>query len=266
VPSTTIRFLAVGHVTNDLLAAGVRPGGSALYAALAAAYQGASGHVLTSHGPDFAGGGLLAGAGVSVTVLPAAHTTAFVNEYRPGGRTQRVTAVATPLAGAKVPPADVVFYCPVAGELSAGCPEAPPGALVGAGLQGWLRDLAPDGTVRPRADLDLSILPRCDAVFLSEEDLPSGGDLLDRLRAAFPLVACTAGAGGARLFFDGGIARVPALSVVEVDPTGAGDVFAATFLLALRAGCSPADAGARAAHAGAIAVTDVGPAALPRLT
>jgi sugar/nucleoside kinase (ribokinase family) len=46
-----------------------------------------------------------------------------------------------------------------------------------------------------------------------------------------PLVAVTGGEGGARLYADGRWRRIAAFPHEEVDPTGAGDVFAAAFLI-----------------------------------
>jgi len=59
--------------------------------------------------------------------------------------------------------------------------------------------------------------------------------------------------------------RVGAHPAREVDPTGAGDAFAAAFLLALARGADPADAARLGAAAGSIAVEGEGADALPRL-
>ena len=46
-------FLAIGHVTLDHFGETVRPGGAALYAAIAADRLGLSAGILTSHAEDF---------------------------------------------------------------------------------------------------------------------------------------------------------------------------------------------------------------------
>src|SRR3990172_5152636 len=58
----------------------------------------------------------------------------------------------------------------------------------------------------------------------------------EELAEEFPgrAFAVTKGANGARVYSEGNVYDLPAFTAVEVDPTGAGDVFAAAFLLALR--------------------------------
>ena len=46
-------FIAIGHVTLDRFGDDVRPGGSALYAAITADRLGLSAGILTSHSADF---------------------------------------------------------------------------------------------------------------------------------------------------------------------------------------------------------------------
>jgi sugar/nucleoside kinase (ribokinase family) len=105
--------------------------------------------------------------------------------------------------------------------------------------QGELRAFAPDGTVVPapwrRADF---VLPTVRAAVLSEEDL--GGDLtpVAEWSARAPIVI-TRGERGASLFRDGRELRVAAYRPREIiDPTGAGDSFAAGLLVALDEGQS----------------------------
>lgn len=67
------------------------------------------------------------------------------------------------------------------------------------------------------------------------------------------------GAEGATLLSASGVREAPAIPSEEVDPTGAGDAFAATFLAATVRGAAPYDALRRAAAAGALAVRKRGP-------
>jgi 1D-myo-inositol 3-kinase len=261
-----LRFVSLGHVTNDRLERGVAPGGSAMYAGLAAAELGAETRVVTSCGPDFVGRELLAAAGVSLDVVaPADVTTCFENVYRAGKRHQRVLATAAPLSQA-VADADVVFACPVVGEVAPSALVAPRGAVLGAGLQGWLRAVDAEGRVSRRVPDDLAFLAPCHVLFASDEDL--GDDEARVLPALLPLaelVVVTEGARGGRIYVKGTPSRYAAAPAREVDPTGAGDVFAAAFLLAIAARAAPAEAAVVAARAAAVAVSAEGPSALPAL-
>jgi 1D-myo-inositol 3-kinase len=67
---------------------------------------------------------------------------------------------------------------------------------------------------------------------------------------------------GARVYLEGKRHRVRAHPAREVDPTGAGDVFAAAFLVALAKREPPLAAGVVAACAASFAVEGEGPGAL----
>jgi 1D-myo-inositol 3-kinase len=253
VPSITTSFAAFGHVTNDILEGGLAAGGSALYAALTAAALGCRARVVTSHGPDFVGLEMLARAGVTVEGGGAPRTTTFRNVYREGRREEHVLAIAEPLV-VTAAAADVVFACPVIDEVARSLP-----AGAGAGLQGWLRQLDAGGRVAGKPLGDVGFLRPCRAVFLSDED--EGADVT-ALRATVPIVVVTHGRDGAEAHEGARTTRIAAHPAREVDPTGAGDVFAAAFLIGLCRGASVADAGALAARMAARVVEDVGPAAL----
>jgi sugar/nucleoside kinase (ribokinase family) len=75
-------------------------------------------------------------------------------------------------------------------------------------------------------------------------------------------VVLTRGARGATIFTDASREHVPAAPAREVDPTGAGDVFAAAFLVAIHEGASPREAAELAAAAAACAVEAPGVAGI----
>jgi sugar/nucleoside kinase (ribokinase family) len=94
---------------------------------------------------------------------------------------------------------------------------------------------------------------------------PSQGELaalgLDEadLAAAGAVVCTTRGAAGVRVRAGGEVVDVAAPPAREVDPTGAGDTFAGTFMAALLAGADPPEAARLACQAGAAAVQVLGP-------
>lgn len=102
-------------------------------------------------------------------------------------------------------------------------------------------------------------------LFPSEDDLRtlrSDADPVDTARglaSARRTVVLTRGDRGARLFHGTSETIHPAYEVEPVDPTGAGDAFAATFLAAMMAGSSPEITLELATAAGAHAVTALGP-------
>jgi sugar/nucleoside kinase (ribokinase family) len=260
LPFETLRFVAVGHVTNDRLAQGPYPGGSALYAGLSAAKLGAKVRIVTSFGSEFSGAALLSQAGVRVDRVPAERTTAFEALELDGRRSWRALSRAASLSG-PIGDADVVLACPVLAEVEPSCLHPRPGRIVGAGLQGWLRRVSNGGLVEPGEPGDLAFLRGCDALFCSDEDMgTNAARVLPTLLELADMVLVTEAERGARLYWHGAPHRIRAFPTRRaVDPTGAGDAFAAVFLLALALGEPPLEAAAAAACAGSIVVEAPGP-------
>ena len=67
-------------------------------------------------------------------------------------------------------------------------------------------------------------------VFFSEEDVDSTEKAVESYRS-YTMVVITRGRGGATVYTQDRDYPVPAFQTTEVDPTGAGDVFAAAFLI-----------------------------------
>lgn len=263
-------FLVVGHLTRDLLADNTyRMGGTALYAAATAARLGYRPAVYTAAGPDLDLAPLYQAAdGVEVVCRPASATTTFSNRYDGGRRRQALLSRAASLSPDGLPTAwqriPRVLLGPVAQEVLPAWQDCFPGAIRGACLQGWLRGWDRAGRVRFRDWDDAHHwLPRLAVAFLSVEDLNHRLGLAARYAAACPLLLLTAGAQGATLFQGGRPQAVAAFPALEVDPTGAGDVFATAFLLRYSEGAEPAAAARFAAAAAALSVQGPGVAAIP---
>ena len=258
-----------GHVTLDRVAGGLVPGGSAWYAAHTFRSLGADTRVLTAAAPDYPPDAL---AGLTARIAPAARTTLFVNVHaRGGGRTQRVEAAAPPLdpaaLGSDWRGSDVLYLAPVLGELAPRAFVTAAGArTVGLGVQGLVRAVAPDGAVvQPRWSFAPDELAGVAAAFVGEDDLRGQDDLVARLADAVPIVVYTHGADGCEVITGGRHARVGVFPAREVDPTGAGDVFAAGFLFALARGEEPVEAARLGAAAASIVVEGVGGETLGRV-
>ncbi len=261
--------LVCGHVTLDRTRAGLVPGGSATYAGLAWHALGARVRVLTAAGADFPAGAL---SPLQLRIQPSDRTTVFENRHRAdGARTQRVEARAPPLDPARLPrawrAADVLHLAPVLDEVDVAAFRAAVRARkVGLGVQGLVRAVAPDGAVtQPPWRPGPAALLGVDAAFLGDDDVRGQGDLVDRLAAAVPVVVFTHGASGCEVIAGGRSRRVGVFPTRERDPTGAGDVFAAGFLLALARGDDPVEAARLGAAAASIAVEGHGIEALHRV-
>lgn len=240
-------FLTLGHVTRDLLPGETfLLGGTVTFAALTASHLGLAAAVVTC-GDE----ALLARLsellpGIALAARPAPVTTTFENSYVAGFRTQYLRARAPLLALSDIPPewldASIVLLAPLAQEVPPDLIRAlarSPGSLLAATPQGWLRRWDADGRIWPTPwEQAEELLPLLDVLILSHDDLlPFASNqraatemLLADWSRRVPLLLATDGGAGAVLFERGKKRHFPAYRAVEVDPTGAGDVFAAAFL------------------------------------
>jgi hypothetical protein len=276
-----VDLLVVGHVTRDLLPAGDwRAGGAALYASVTAQRMGLRVGVVTSAPPDLrAHVAQILGDAVTLAVVESETATTYENRYTPAGRVQFLRSVAQPLTLADIPLAwrtcDVALLAPVAGELAPALAGELRPRIRGAAPQGWLRQWGADGRVRPRqfSAAELDALGALAALILSREDL-TGPDAHPEAQTAaertlrdwarrLPLLAVTCGAAGAELWRGGVVERFHGYPAREVDPTGAGDVFATAFLCALAASGDAASALDQANRVAALSVEGDGSSAIP---
>jgi sugar/nucleoside kinase (ribokinase family) len=260
------RLLALGHVSRDRRPGGDVLGGSVTYGALAARKLGWEAAVLTTAGPEFEPEREL--PGILAFLRRSSATTCFVNEYdEDGTRRQIVTARADDVDLAPLPDSwrdpDVLLLGPLVGELAGVGAPALAAGCVGAIAQGYVRAIDASGEVSARewARPERNLLG-VHVLFLSEHDLPDAGSRARDLLAHVPMVALTRGWRGLTLLTRQGIHEVPSLPRPEVDPTGAGDVFAAAFLVRYQETGDPLEAAAFGACAASCAVEGVGATSL----
>ena len=255
------RLLAIGHVTWDRLQGQTVLGGSVTYATQTARKLGWEAAALTSAGPDFDPARDL--PGVTTFLARGDATTRFVNNYGEGGaRTQVLSSRAGDVVLSLVPEEwrnpDVLLIGGVAAEIHGRAAEAFAAEVVGANAQGWVRAFGPGGEVTPcewqRPDENLAGVH---ALFLSEHDIPGALRRSRDLLSFVPMIAVTSGWRGLSLVTRDGIEQVPGFPRTEVDPTGAGDVFAATFLMRYQETGNPSEAAVFACCAASCVVEGV---------
>jgi sugar/nucleoside kinase (ribokinase family) len=259
-------FVAVGHITLDHFGDEVRPGGAALYAAVTAHRLGRSAAILTSHGPDFPLDDVP--PAIEVVTLEAPATTVFEHSEDEGERAMRVTATASPLTAADLPDdwrdAPVVLLAPIVQEVDPDLAAGFEDGSVAIAAQGWLRALNDEGGVEPVAWVSPNpVLAQAQALFVSAEDVRGQEDQLTEWVQRVPLAVVTAGAAGALLYVNGDRFEIPPRPADEVDATGAGDVFAATFLLYYQRDGDPFAAAEAATCAASLSVEGEGWSAVP---
>jgi sugar/nucleoside kinase (ribokinase family) len=245
---TTPDFLTIGHVTRDILPDQTFSlGGTVTFAALTAYRLGLVTAITTCADTELQTELPTRLPEIGLAIRTSFETTAFVNIYHEGFRTQYLRARADQLLLEDVPEAwlkaPIVLFGPLDQELLPSLVKLfprYPGSIFAATPQGWLRQWNDDGRVSPTPWTSArEILPLLDVLILSHEDLlpfangnrTEADTLLSQWSMQVPLLVATDGKYGATLFQHGVVERFPAYAAHEVDPTGAGDVFAAAFLV-----------------------------------
>jgi len=123
-----------------------------------------------------------------------------------------VREVAAPLTPRSIPfslrRADVVHLGPVARECDPALADLFPDAFLGLTPQGWMRRWDPTGRVVPTGWESAGfLLPRADAVVLSEEDIAGNKGLVADWAAQTRILVVTRGAAGCILYVDGRASR-----------------------------------------------------------
>lgn len=245
-------LLAIGHVARDEFPDGAhRLGGTALYAAAAAARLGVPTALVTRVGPNEKAelASTCAALGIDLRALDGIVTTTFGFRWDEAGkRILRLRARAKGIALADIPPdlvtAGTVVLGTIARELSRDLFARTSARVSVLVAQGLLRTWDADGTVRPMEWSDADELTReLSCVVLSEDDVAGDTALVERWSLTAP-VALTLAERGARLYQGGHpMAELPAYPPERiVDVTGAGDIFAAGLAIALGEGRSLPDA------------------------
>jgi 1D-myo-inositol 3-kinase len=233
-------YLLVGHVTKDLLPGDTfTTGGTVTYAGVVVKNLGWRPVIVTAAAADFIPPAYLAEA--DWRILPSRATTTFRNVYdAQGNRQQTIGPVASSITPADIP-ADcqdvaVVHFCPLAQELTPAITEpfGPAATMLAATPQGWMRYWDERWIVSAGAWQGAeSILPRLKAAVLSIEDVGGDWRIPEQWATQIPVRVVTEGEKGCTVFQQGRPFSVPPRPAYPIDPTGAGDVFAAAFFVYL---------------------------------
>jgi 1D-myo-inositol 3-kinase len=156
----SIDFLAIGHITHDLVSDGFRLGGTVTFAAVTALRLGRNPAIVTRASPELllvGRDGFAEGApdsalrGIPVRLAPSAVSTTFTNTYHDGQRTQFVAAVADPITPDVLPhewsSSPIVLLGPIARETPPNWLRSFPSALLGMTPQGMMRQWDERGRV-----------------------------------------------------------------------------------------------------------------------
>jgi sugar/nucleoside kinase (ribokinase family) len=260
-----IDYLVIGHLTKDLTPDGPQIGGTALYASLTAQALGLRVGIVTAWGAELPLGPL---RHIPIVSFPAERSTTFENINTETGRVQVIHHVAPRIDYHNIPDpwrqASIVHLGPVAQEVEPNLVRRFPTALICLTPQGWLRGWDEDGRVFTTEWPESTYtLQQAGATVISHEDISSDEKRIEEMAASCRVLVVTEGREGIRLYWNGDVRRFRSPDVEEIDTTGAGDIFAATFFTRLFTTRDPWEAARFATQLASISVTRSGLSGIP---
>jgi sugar/nucleoside kinase (ribokinase family) len=191
--------------------------------------------IVTASGPETS---LAPLQDIPVVSLESPNSTTFENIYTEHGRIQYLRAQATRIDLNHVPEAwrraSVIHLGPIIDDMDPLLPVGFSPGLLGLTPQGWMRKWDAEGRVSraewTKADYAMA---RAAAVVISREDVEGNDELIEHMAHQTRVLAVTESAAGAVLYWHGDRRRFRAPPITEVDPTGAGDIFATAFFTRL---------------------------------
>ena len=235
-----VDYLVVGHLTVDLLPPdenGVQKkilGGTAAYAALTAKAMGYEVGIVSGWGGEIP---LDVLDGIQLCLIENEASTTFENIYENGKRKQYVHSVANPIKAEDIPElwldSLLVHFAPIVNEVDLELIDAFLDCDFYLTPQGFLREWNQEGLVKSKFWADKEILGAMNAVVLSVEDMGRDQMAIESLVKNCPLGVVTHGKNGVVVYNNDKEISYSTDSIEEVDPTGAGDIFAASFFCCL---------------------------------
>ncbi len=236
-----VDYLLIGHVTQDITPQGPVLGGTVSYAALTARALGMRVGVITSCRSDL---DLSIFNGITTVRKNAAENSTFINEQTPNGRVQHILGIAETLTLADIPAAwqntPIVHLGPILHEISSEIASSFSKSILCITPQGCMRSWNSDGLISYQPWQNASkILDHTLIAVMSIEDVHGDEDIVTDFAAQLPILVVTEGAAGARVYWNGDIRTFRPPMVNEVDPVGAGDIFATSFFVRYKATRDP---------------------------
>jgi sugar/nucleoside kinase (ribokinase family) len=267
VPLQPVDYLVIGHAAADVTPDGLRLGGTVAYAGLTARALGLRVGIVTSAAEDAP---LAELNGIPIVNVPTAYSSTFENIKTENGRKQILHHRAAPLTLEHIPQvwrsAPIVHLGPLTDEVDPSMAQALSGSLLGVTPQGWMRAWDESGRVFAKPwENSAQVLPHASAVILSVEDINRDLELIEEMAHRTRILCLTEAEAGSVLHWNGDRRRFRPQTMQEVDSTGAGDIYAAAFLVRLYHTRDPWEAARFATQLAARSVTRAGLKGIPTL-
>ncbi len=260
-----VDYLIFGVLTKDLTPNGPRMGGTASFSSLTARALGLRVGIITTCSNDLDFSQL---NGIQIINKYSDTTATFENVYTATGRIQFCYSQAGILEPVLIPEAwkntPIVHLGPLVNEIHPSLSTAFPNSLIGLTPQGWLRTWDEKGRVYPTEWLEYRyVMGNSDIAVISVEDVQGDEERIEEMASAIKIFVVTEGANGSRVFWNGDVRHFTPPKMVELDATGAGDIFAAAYFFRYLATKDPWEAARFATHLAAYSVTRAGLNSIP---
>jgi sugar/nucleoside kinase (ribokinase family) len=207
--------------------------------------------------------------GAQFTCQQSDSTTLFENIYEEAGRRQVLHRRADVITSKQIPESwrspTIVYLGSIDREINPGvfCHFSEE-TLVGVMPQGFFRSWDDQGNISYAEWTPPDSLLRCiDVLVISELDVPDPLRLVRNWEDLIDIVVVTHAERGATVYHSGESCHYPARPADEVDPTGAGDVFTAAFLIRMSETGDPCVAAGFANAAASFSVEGHGVTGIP---
>ena len=265
IPSRIIEYLCIGHLTEDLTDDGVQLGGTAAYSTLTAQAFGLSCGLISSYKERALPSEFnLMTSNLQITE----QMIQFENRYQGDTRTQHLRhntkQLSLPDLNTIVKQTEILHFGPILNDFPIEVIRHFPDNYVALTPQGWLRTVEKGVVKNAPYTILYKALPYTDAVVISQEDIDYNQQAVRSIAKRCKLLVITNGFHGAEVIWQGKRRSFQASRRQEVDPTGAGDIFAAIFFILNFHGYSPWEAGKIATEIAALTVTRKGLQSIPK--
>jgi hypothetical protein len=266
IKTEKLDYLVIGTITRDIVGDHFVYGGTVTYSALCAQNLGYKTGILTAGESDLKLPDDLQGIPFLVKESPV--TTTYENIETEHGRVQRLHDIALPITKKDIPtfsyPPSIVHLGPLADDLDLSVLDVFPDSFIGLTPQGWMRQRDANHVVQYKEwENAESYLINADAVVLSIEDVRGNRQLIEDYASKTKILALTEGYNGASVYWHGDTRNFSAPKVPVIDPTGAGDIFAAAFFTSLFQSKDPWEAAKKAVAIASASVSRVGIKGVP---
>lgn len=235
-------FLTIGHICKDLTKSSYSIGGTAFFAALAAKNMRLTPSVITKTDPVIAS--KLSDLNIQCLNIPTKTPTIFHNQDKKDKRVQHLLQAATKIPATILPKdwktTPIVLLSPIINEVGFNFFNAfAKTSLLGACLQGWIRKPIKKLIHYKNVPTDKRIL-RATVLFASKEDFQNNEEEFWKLQNK--ILILTNGPNGCTIKTKNTFTRIPSIKIKPVNTIGAGDIFAASFLIHYFASHNPIEA------------------------